>query len=701
MINANGNRTTQVYNAVGWNTAVVDTNGRRTTYGYDNDGRQTQMIDALGRLTSYAFDAASRQTLRIDARGNRTSHVYDNANRLTGRRYPDGSRVTFSYDNAGQRTLLYDPTGRTTTVYDQEGRVGIVIGPATLRLTYAYDAVGQRKYLIEPEGLRFTYVFDRAGRISYLSNPQGQRTSYTYDAASRTTGIKLANATRSSYAYDNSDRLLRVANLGTVGSTLSSFAYAYDGVGNKRRVVEASGARVTWAYDKTYQLMNEQRSGSNSYNITYTYDKVGNRLVMINGGVRTTSVYDAANELTKSLATGGTTTYTYDLNGNQLSILTPASQRTTNIWDYENRLIQASLPSGVIDRFAYNADGQRVQKIDSSGTTNFLWDAENIILETNASNVVQGVYTIEPIYYGNILSQYRNITSAYYLYDGLGSATQLADGAGTVIDNYVYDSWGNILDATGTTPNWFRYIGKLGYYWDQDTSNYYVRSRYYSSGIGRFLSQDPLGISDTTNLYLYASNNPLSMVDPSGLSPAAVACIVATGGCAACLGPGVVACATTAQNLNDFLDCYEYYLSILPTWHKWLCGGACVGMMACVTRIVWPSPKPVPVPRPVPRPNPIDPKRIAECAAINGSYKRYCNVSCKGVTNCEALIAIVSSLTTCVTLRGLYLKKKCDYLLPGSIAKESARAENGHRIALAGASAQLGKCSLAMKAACC
>ena len=42
---------------------------------------------------------------------------------------------------------------------------------------------------------------------------------------------------------------------------------------------------MTWTYDNTYQLKNEQRSGSNSYNITYTYDPVGNRLVLINGGV--------------------------------------------------------------------------------------------------------------------------------------------------------------------------------------------------------------------------------------------------------------------------------------------------------------------------------------------------------------------------------------------------------------------------------
>ena len=108
-----------------------------------------------------------------------------------------------------------------------------------------------------------------------------------------------------------------MANLSPTGTTLSSFAYLYDAVGNRTRVVEASGDRVTWSYDNLYQLTNETRSGTNAYNITYTYDPVGNRLTAVNGGVATTSTYDAANELVKSQGAGGVTTYTFDAAGNQ------------------------------------------------------------------------------------------------------------------------------------------------------------------------------------------------------------------------------------------------------------------------------------------------------------------------------------------------------------------------------------------------
>ena len=452
-------------------------------------------------------------------RGFRTSYVYDNDNRLTGKRYPDGSRVTFAYDNASRRTLLNDATGRTTSTYDADGRLSTVINPAGLRLSYAYDAASQRKYLTEPEGSRFTYAFDADGQTSFVANPQAQRSTWSYDAASRVTGIHYANTTRTSYLYDNASRLLRVANLSSTSTTLSSFSYALDAVGNRLRVVESTGNRVTWSYDKTYQLTNEQRSGSNSYNITYTYDPVGNRLVLIEDATRTTSSYDAANELTKSKSNTGLTTsittYTSDAAGNLLTSLAASNQRTTNTWDFENRLTHVALPSAIVDTFTYNGDGQRVQKIDSTGTTKHVWDGQNILLETNASNIIQVVYTLEPEIYGNLISQWRSGVGSFYLFDGLGSTTQLANSTGSVTDSYLYDSWGNILLSSGSTANPFRFVGGLGYYYDADLATYYLRARFYDPDGGRFVSRDP--VLDEAD-YRYCDNGPTFRQDPSGLA---------------------------------------------------------------------------------------------------------------------------------------------------------------------------------------
>ena len=148
-----------------------------------------------------------------------------------------------------------------------------MVNPAAIALTYAYDAAGQRASLAQPTGL-FTYSFDPVGRISTLLNPESQTTSWSYDAASRVTQSLLANGVTISNTYDAADRLLLLANLGTGGTTLSSFNYTYNPVGNRTQVVEANGDVVTWSYDPTYQLTNERRSGANAYSITYAYDPV-------------------------------------------------------------------------------------------------------------------------------------------------------------------------------------------------------------------------------------------------------------------------------------------------------------------------------------------------------------------------------------------------------------------------------------------
>ena len=218
--------------------------------------------------------------------------------------------------------MLNDWTGIYTSTYDQNGRLSGVVNPAGLAITYSYDAASRRAEMDQPTGI-FTYVHDPAGRISILTNPEGQTTSWSYDAASQVKAIFLANSTQASYTYDNASQTLLLANLTTGGSTLSSFNYKYDGAGNRLRVLEVDGSLVTWTYDPTYQLTNESRSGANSYNITYSYDPVGNQTLMSSSGTPTTYTYNAASQMATSQTSAGLTTSTYDGSGNLLTSLAP------------------------------------------------------------------------------------------------------------------------------------------------------------------------------------------------------------------------------------------------------------------------------------------------------------------------------------------------------------------------------------------
>jgi RHS repeat-associated protein len=52
--------------------------------------------------------------------------------------------------------------------------------------------------------------------------------------------------------------------------------------------------------------------------------------------------------------------------------------------------------------------------------------------------------------------------------------------------------------------------------WDNETGPYYYRARYYDPKIGRFISEDPIGLDGGVNFYEYVGSNPINRRDPSG-----------------------------------------------------------------------------------------------------------------------------------------------------------------------------------------
>ena len=145
--------------------------------------------------------------------------------------------------------------------------------------------------MVDPDGGRTTYAYNAAGRMSWLENWLNERTTWAYDNLGRSTEQQLASGSKATYTYDGAGRLVRLANFTSAGTIISSFDYSCDNVGNRATVVESNGDRVTWSYDNTYQVTREQRSGAHSYDSTFTYDAVGNRLVQQDSGTLTTYTY--------------------------------------------------------------------------------------------------------------------------------------------------------------------------------------------------------------------------------------------------------------------------------------------------------------------------------------------------------------------------------------------------------------------------
>ena len=238
----------------------------------------------------------------------------------------------------------------------------VVVPASAFRISYSYDALGNRTILRMSTGGRISYTYDVLSRNYRVVNAESDVTTIAYDAASNRTATVFANGTRCSVVYDPAARVARLATLASGGTTLTSFSYRYDSVGNRTQVVEVDASIVTWLYDRTDQITGEQRTGTAPFRNTFSYDACGNRMVLNANGTMTTSVFDAAMQLKYTVSGGIRTTYTYDANGNQVGVLFAGGARNTTTWDYEDRGTRYALGTGPIVTMVYNADHLRVRK---------------------------------------------------------------------------------------------------------------------------------------------------------------------------------------------------------------------------------------------------------------------------------------------------------------------------------------------------
>lgn len=160
---------------------------------------------------------------------------------------------------------------------------------------------------------------------------------------------------------------------------------------------------------------------------------------------------------------------------------------------------------GVTTTYSYYADDMRKsKKVENKNEITQIWIDDDIALETENGNV-RSRYV-----YGDKL-----ICSSYgwYLYNEHGDVTALTANNGSITKNYKYNSFGVQKSETDDTDeNPYRYSGE---YYDAESGYTYLQARYYDPNMGRFISEDPA--MDGDNWYVYCGNDPINMVDPTGM----------------------------------------------------------------------------------------------------------------------------------------------------------------------------------------
>ncbi|GHU06982.1 hypothetical protein FACS1894158_14670 [Betaproteobacteria bacterium] len=232
-------------------------------------------------------------------------------------------------------------------------------------------------------------------------------------------------------------------------------------------------------------------------------------------------------------------------------------------YDTRNRLIEVSQTDGATNeasgangieqrlaRYGYDPFNRRIWKEQyanrdgqaiPASRTYYLYSDEGLIAESTQAITLNGDGSVTANGQAEITSQYgpkpesefttgilfiktknsnNQDTFAYYHHDYLNTPVQATDKQGKVIWSANYNAFGRASittpRATAEQPNITSNLRLPGQVEDSETGLHYNFNRYYDPEIGRYVTQDPVGIEGGINLYAYVNGGPLIYVDPTG-----------------------------------------------------------------------------------------------------------------------------------------------------------------------------------------
>jgi RHS repeat-associated protein len=544
--------------------------GSRFVFSHDSDGHVVGFTPPGRPEHRFSYNAnhtlASYTPPEIGGVDSTTRFTYDNDRNVTRIDRPDGGSVLFQYEpgschlstvNLGsrQRSYLYDPAGQAVGLNGGQGVLlqraydgglltnatwsGVVTGRVDLVYNHDFRLVqlgingGDPVAIIyDPDGLPIqagAMTLQRANETGYITNSalEGFSDASAYNGfgepVSYVASHNGAPAYEVKYARDRLSRVSRKTE--TSGGVTRVVDYTYDLAGRLSEVRHDGALVSSYAYDATGNLIG-RTTGAGAVAATYDAQE---RVVQFGQGMFEHGL--GGERLRKQLG-DQITRYDYDGLGNLMGVSLPNGQRVQYLLDAQDRRVGKRVDGVLVQAFLYENSLRPIAELNGAGVL--------------VSRFVYATRLNVPDYMIKAGIHYRIVT------DQLGSPRLVLNTAsGQVVQRLDYDEFGRItLDSN---PG-FQPFGFAGGIQDLHTGLIHFGGREYDPETCRWTTKDPIGFRGGGNLYVYVSNDPINLLDPSGLlclTTLDCACLRFPQACAeaAIIGGTVAAAATRAAQV--------------------------------------------------------------------------------------------------------------------------------------------------------
>ena len=354
-------------------------------------------------------------------------------------------------------------------------------------------------------GPTYTYSFDSVHRYSGLTDQNNNQlaSGVQYGPSSELLSINYSGMTETRQ-YNNLLQLTQLTN------GMANLAYNYPAASNNGKISSLNnaitGETITYQYDSLERLMSAAGSG---WSQGFGYDSFGNLTSITGSNAPALSV--AVNAATNQIVGQG-----YDANGNQLS--TGAFSGAPLTYDAENRLIHAPEL-----QYAYDSRNKRIWKATLDSSNTYVTGQQVFFYGSNGQ--LLGTYALSTSTLGPSGQPYvlTDPSATPQVYFGAKRIDEIQDRLGSTIKSGSngFFPYGEDRGTPQSGESFASYPS------DSATSLSYADQRWYSSQFGRFMTADPSHSSATSptnprapqswNRYVYASGDPVNLVDPTGL----------------------------------------------------------------------------------------------------------------------------------------------------------------------------------------